>query len=232
MNNILVTDRYIAHDFIHSHEYEYLISYVGEGKILRDGVEFERPFDNLASYGAIDFRAPEVHGGEGWTPKAEVFSFGVIVTKILQARRSACTAEPPSWVLESLKDTEAQTDEAELVPVILKKAIERCLQFSPDDRSTMGEIVHYLDNLPGEFVPKSSSDIENTRGSIDDAEDEVLPLEEVTSAKTLKVEWTYWDWRQTLQLAREPKKEADRALVVVKTIDGDLGKTRKRPTLR
>jgi serine/threonine protein kinase len=100
LNNILVTDRYYPHDPDNPHEYGFLITDIGEGKILREGKEFADVSDHLASYGSIDFRAPEVHGSDGWTPKAEVFSFGVIACKIFRIRQYACTAAPPAWVVE------------------------------------------------------------------------------------------------------------------------------------
>lgn len=201
MNNILVTDKYIAHDFRYPHEYKYLISDVGEGKILREGVEIQHPSDHLASYGAIEFRAPEVYGGEGWTTKAEVFSFGVIATKIMQARRIACAADPPSWVPKSVLDAGKHMKPVELVPVAFKTAIERCLQFSPDKRPTLREVVRQLDDLSDDFLPVTNSDA----GSLNDPAEGIVPSPETYEDEPLDVQWTYWDWKKTLQLARKPK---------------------------
>ena len=221
MNNILVTDNFIPHDTTFPHEFRYLISDVGEGKILREGIEFEHPSENLASYGAEEFRAPEVRGGEGWTPKAEVFSFGVIATKILQARRVACTAEPPIWALRSAGDTEHSSENDELVPVIFKKAIEPCLQFLAKDRVDLKKVLAHLGDLQTDFYPLFYSDIDsssesedapspsidesNMKGATGTLDDFSLPASK-PEGEPPAVTWTYWDWKRTLQLARSPKE--------------------------
>lgn len=220
MNNILVTDSFISHDFQFPHEFKYLISDVGEGKILRDGIEFEDPSENLASYGATEFRAPEVQAGTGWSMKADVFSFGIIAIKAMQMRRICCAGEPPSWVMDSSTcDTSHEhgaEDEDEIVPVAFKKAIELCLQFSIQDRPNMRLIVEILDDLAVEFVVLPDDSLEG--GAEDDvgayslSEEEGVDTEAIlcpslaeSAIPPLKIDWTRWSWKRALRLARKPK---------------------------
>ena len=65
MQNILVTDRYYPHDPHHPHEYDYIITDIGEGKVLSPEKAVMGPTNARSSYGAVDFRAPEVHGHTG-----------------------------------------------------------------------------------------------------------------------------------------------------------------------
>ncbi|KAN0066969.1 Protein kinase-like domain containing protein [Elaphomyces granulatus] len=177
MNNILVTDRYYPNDPQHPHEYSCMITDFGEGKVLKPGQEKRDPTDHHASYGVLEFRAPEVHGNQGWSTKAEAFSFGVIACKIMECRRRVCTTPPPEWVLSEVEvkhhDLRQNVDMiAHIVPARLKSTIEPCLSYSPDDRPSMREVVDALDDLTIDFT----ADSEGKR----------------------KVKWVCWRWDESL----------------------------------
>lgn len=176
MNNILVTDRYCPQDLEFPHEFTYLISDVGEGKRLRPGSEMNDSSSRRASYGASDFRAPEVQGGQGWSTKAEVFSFGVIACKVLNCRLDVSKERPPEEILSFLEEElpmAQKTSEmiAQIVPAAVKKAIEPCLSDSPTARPDMKAVVHALEDLFVDF--------------------DISPGEEK------RLRWTYWDWNQS-----------------------------------
>ncbi|KAH8689276.1 kinase-like domain-containing protein [Phaeosphaeriaceae sp. PMI808] len=185
MNNILVTDRFYPNDPTYPHEYSYLIGDIGEGKILSTTHEVKSAMDHWASYGAIEFRAPEIFGPRGWSTKAEVFSFGIIASKILECRRFVCPASPPEWALSELEHCypgirQDQDMMAHVVPDSLKKAIEPCLSYSPNDRPTMKNVVHALDDMSSEFWTEDFSVSEDNR----------------------KVKWTYWAWDESKKYGR------------------------------
>lgn len=195
LNNILVTDRFYPHDPEFPHEFGFLITDIGEGKILREGREFVDLSDHVASYGAVDFRAPEVHGSEGWTTKAEVFSFGVIACKVFRNRQYACTAAPSVWVLEQLQgngqhvEQKTTTTGSPIVPSKLRKIIEPCLSYSPDARPTMREVVRQLDDFSLDLV---------------------IDKDEGYTEEDLDIEWSHWDWEDSLRRGLSSQKAEPR----------------------
>jgi protein tyrosine kinase len=260
MNNILVTDRYYALDASNPHSYSFLISDIGEGKMLRQGQEFRDPSNHLASYGAVEFRAPEVRGGEGWTTNAEVFSFGVIACKVLQIRNAVCTAAPPNNLVaklrrkshRSLLDAETMTY---FVPSILREAIGPCLEYLPVRRPTMRQVVQLLDDLSVEFVPSSDSytpplqhsmdtvhteirESETQEGNLDRSREGKKAVENLEqgignrpSTRDLKVKWAYWDWEKTLRLGRHPPRDNPQEKQSGDEDEDDFAKYSKPPTL-
>lgn len=136
LNNILVTDRYYPQDLEFPHEFDYLISDVGEGKVLRSDTEINDSKGRRASYGALEFRAPEIQGGQGWSTKAEAFSFGVIACKVLNCRLDVSKARPPGETLSVLETEHSVSEDfaeiiAQIVPTAIKDAIQPCLSDSP-----------------------------------------------------------------------------------------------------
>jgi hypothetical protein len=191
MNNILVTDRYYPNDPMYPHEYSYMITDIGEGKVLKPGQDVRDLTDHRPSYGAVEFRAPEVRGKEGWSTKAEVFSFGVIACKIMEYRRHISTSLPPEWVLSELGDNHSGLKQdadtaAHIVPARLKSAIKPCLSHSPDDRPSMRDVVRTLDDLMDEFIPDSI--LKDKR----------------------KVKWVNWKWNESLRDGRLGPSQIDK----------------------
>ncbi|KAL3460054.1 kinase-like domain-containing protein [Aspergillus heterothallicus] len=183
MNNILVTDRFYPNDPEYPHEYAYLISDLGEGKILDAEHEIRNRFDARASYGALEFRAPEVNGSFGWSPKAETFSFGVIATKLIECRGYTCAASPPESVVSNcsnLHNTSSDTagdngSTVHLLPFALKTAIEPCFSHDPANRPALRDVVRVLEAAGSQFWADGKY-----------------------SEDATGVTWTYWDWRESL----------------------------------
>ena len=178
LNNILVTDHYCPQDLEFPHEFTYLISDVGEGKLLRLGSEMNDSSSRRASYGASEFRAPEVQSGQGWSTKAEVFSFGVIACKVLNCRLDVSKERPPEEILSFLEKEFPMAEKtsemaAQVVPAAVKKAIEPCLSDSPTTRPDMKAVVRALEDL------------------LRDIDFDIFPEEEK------RLRWTYWDWNQS-----------------------------------
>jgi len=180
MNNILVTDRYYPNDPQFQHEYDYMISDIGEGKALNSDGDRQDLTRARASYGAVEFRAPEVHGNEGWSFKAEAFSFGVIASKIMECRRHVCKAPPPESITTrvegSQENTPPESDLTEyIVPTEVRKAIEPCMSHCPDNRPAMRKVVNALNDVFPGVMPDSPSHETNE-----------------------KIKWTCWRWTDPL----------------------------------
>jgi Protein tyrosine and serine/threonine kinase len=184
MQNILVTDRYYPNDAQYPHEYDYIITDIGEGKVLSPEKVVMGPTNARSSYGAVDFRAPEVHGHTGWSTKAEVFSFGVIACKILDCK-SLIPTTTPNWVLSEAREKlpQALTNlemTVYVVPAGLKKVVEPCLSNLLEDRPSMKDTVLALDDVADDFT----SDTMDPGGK-------------------RKIKWVYWNWRETLARGRK-----------------------------
>lgn len=184
MNNILVTDRYYHHDLELSHEYQYLLSDLGEGKVLRDEQKANDSTAHHASYGAIDPRAPEISGNHGWSTAAEVFSYGVIACKILDLRSYFSNSGPSDEILDELEREFPRVRRDPkivelIVPVRIRKAVEPCLSQSPGSRPSIGTVVRALDQLLSNFTG-----------------DKMYPQDEKG------VQWTCWDWNRSLREGR------------------------------
>lgn len=165
-------------------ELQFMISDIGEGKVLRPEAEKADPTGHRASYGAVDYRAPEIERGEPYTPSSDVFSYGVIACRIMDCRRAACKAPPQEEVLadveKRLPEFKRDTEHiAYIVPKLLKKEIEPCLAGNPEARPKMRPVALGLDDCTMQFF----SD---------------------------KVQWTYWNWDESLAEARKGVQKRDR----------------------
>ena len=118
-----------------------------------------------------------------------MFSFGVIACKILQCRRYECISATPAWVISQVKERypglgeDAETA-SHIVPIGLRKLLEPCLSYLPDDRPFMKDVVRQLDNFSREFL--------NDEGEY--CEDDV------------HIRWTYWDWVESKKNGSHPKR--------------------------
>ncbi|KAL2861631.1 kinase-like domain-containing protein [Aspergillus pseudodeflectus] len=223
MNNILVTDRFYPNDPDYPHGYDYLISDLGEGKILDAAHEIRSRFDSRASYGALDFRAPEVNGSFGWSPKAETFSFGVIATKLIECRGYTCSASPPQLIVSrcsNLHNISSDTDThkrigGHLLPTALRDAIEPCFSHDPADRPSLRDVVRMLEDAGSQFW----TDGEYSEDSKD-------------------VHWTYWDWKEPLRRGlsgkgnlQRPRSQDDRRGSYDSRVSDDFGDLDDLPML-
>ncbi|KAL4795262.1 hypothetical protein BDV19DRAFT_389394 [Aspergillus venezuelensis] len=200
MNNILGTDRFYPTDLEYPHEYGYLVSDLGKGKVLSPEHEVRSSFDARASYGAVEFRAPEVQGSNGWLFAAEVFSFGVIASKIIQCRGYIYNSPPSERVLsaalggasgthhQSGSSTDRDTDVEEIehpLPTALKDAIEPCLACDPADRPALKDVVQMLEKAGGLFGREDAYTEEDT-----------------------EMGWTFWEWRESVRVGLTGKRKA------------------------
>ena len=130
------------------------------------------PTGHRASYGAIDYRAPEVDRGDSYTAASDVFSYGVVACRMMECRLFTCQEAPSESVLAKVERSspgfKRDSEHVKyIVPAIVKKAIEPCLSPNPKGRPPAG------------------------------------PLHRVAlSAKDERTQWTYWNWDQTIAMAR------------------------------
>jgi hypothetical protein len=213
MHNILVTDRFYPHDPEFPHEFQYLLTDIGEGKVLRPSQQFDDPTTaHRASYGAIDFRAPEVHGSQGWSAAAEVFSFAVMACKIFDLRRYVCRAKPPDELLARVeRDIPGIRENAKMaamiVPAKVREAVEPCLLHLPGSRPTIREVIRILDELTEKFTSDKMV-LEET------GEDE-------KGQEGASVKWTSWDWNKSLIEGRLGTAERSGAVESMSTAGED-----------
>ena len=136
--------------------YNYLISDIGEGKVLRDGQEFQDASSAGHSYSAASFRPPTLLDQATYTAADDVFSFGILVCRIMECRRLVCIAQPSESVLAKLQPTHDgsagyQNAKAQVVPVSFKALVSKCISVV-EEKPTMEEICLFL----GEVKTNSS----------------------------------------------------------------------------
>lgn len=145
---------------------------MGEGKHLDRDREVMTAAG--ASYGCRDFRAPEIRGSQGWTTKADVFSFGIICCKVIELHARICTASVPKALRKLIPDALHE----KVMPERLKIVVENCLKRSPSERANIRPMITLLDELSLDFT------IEKEDGP------------------GTKIKWTTWDWRGAKAAAR------------------------------
>ncbi|KAH7220410.1 kinase-like domain-containing protein [Fusarium redolens] len=191
LENILVMDELYPNDVEIPHAFNYLISDLGEGKQLTQQLTSLMSGETaFASYGAIDFRAPEQLQG---LPNidafaAEVFTFGVVACKLLNCRSLVSSVEIPSHIRDSASEDIAEfnhkkTEKKELqdghiVPRAIRRVISRCLSRRGVDRPDMNHILNELEDITSDFTE------DNMDGQ---------------AGRT--VDWCYWDWEATFRAA-------------------------------
>ncbi|CVL07486.1 uncharacterized protein FMAN_14390 [Fusarium mangiferae] len=191
LENILVMDKFYPNDVEIPHEFSYLISDLGEGKQLTQQltsmISSETAF---ASYGAIDFRAPEQLLG---LPNidafaAEVFTFGIVACKLLNCRSLVSSVEVPSYIRASASEDIAELNHGEtekkelqdghIVPRAIRSIISRCLSYRGSDRPDMSHVLSELEDITSTFT---EDNMEKEEGRT--------------------VDWCYWDWEATFRAA-------------------------------
>jgi serine/threonine protein kinase len=159
LENILVMDEFYPNDVEIPHAFNYLISDLGEGKQLTQQLTSLMSSQTaFASYGAIDFRAPEQL--QGLPNKdafaAEVFTFGVVACKLLNCRSLVSSVEIPSHIrasasediveLNHKKTGKKELQDGHIVPRTIRSVISRCLSHRGFDRPDMSHILNELDS--------------------------------------------------------------------------------------
>ncbi|KAF5720072.1 Ypk2p [Fusarium mundagurra] len=183
--NILVTLKEFPNDPINPFEYQYMLSDVGEGKMLNPyGTDPNLPEGHYASYGNPQYRAPEVNGSSGWTKAADVWAFGMLCVKLLEMRRSICGdwSKIPPWVLDVLqkqhpdKDfSPSSRDVGFIAPWALNRCLEPCFRHDPDERPDIHTVALGLDEVSSEFYVEDKEQLEQNKN----------------------VKWSYWNWNKT-----------------------------------
>jgi serine/threonine protein kinase len=184
-------DEFYPSDVEIPHAFNYLISDLGEGKQLTQQLPGMTSSETaFASYGAIDFRAPEQLQG---LPNidafaAEVFTFGVVACKLLNCRSLVSSVEIPSYIRASAAEDIAElnhrrTEKKELqdghiVPRAIRRVISSCLSHRGCDRPDMSHVLDELEDITSTFT-----------------EDNM----EQQAGRT--VDWCYWDWEATFRAA-------------------------------
>ncbi|KAF3000080.1 hypothetical protein E8E13_002178 [Curvularia kusanoi] len=183
--NILVTLREYPNDPIRPLEYHYMLSDVGEGKMLNpSSTDPDLPEGHYASYGNPQYRAPEVIGPSGWTKAADVWSFGMICVKLLEMRRSVCgdSSRIPPQVLEALQEQHPDKnfsllsrDVGFIVPLALKQVLEPCFRHDSEERPDVHTVALGLNEASMGFYIEDKELLEQNRN----------------------VKWTCWNWNET-----------------------------------
>lgn len=187
-----MTETYCPTEPTKPYQYNYLLTDIGEGKMLDSKQEIHDPTAHIASYGAKDFRAPEIRGSQNWSTEAEVFSFGVIMCKILDRRRLDCQSAPPNHVTAEVGKLRAGLihrveQHGQIVPSDLMEIGKRCLSRLPSERPSARDITRVLDDL---FM-HIGADMES-------------------NGEERRVVWAIWNWNESLACGRRgPQQRAD-----------------------
>ncbi|KAL8364976.1 hypothetical protein RB595_003999 [Gaeumannomyces hyphopodioides] len=185
LNNILVTDMYYDNDVSLSHEYQYLISDLGEGKRLDHHVgDIEDGAAGFGSYGCAEFRAPEARGGAATNFASDAFSFGIIACKLAECRAHVCPGHPPDDILASARAGGSSGDPPEagkgnVVPRMFREVVSSLLAYDGEKRPTMA---------------RATSELEDLSMLLFLGEDED------------RLEWCVWDWNSAVAAAKTGKQ--------------------------
>jgi serine/threonine protein kinase len=173
----------ISKHYINESEDSAIITDIGEGKML-DGRDIETGPGR--SYGALGYRAPEIRGTQNWTTAADVFSFGVLCSHILQFRAQVCTERPPAVILELFP---ASTQE-EMIPTEIKKVVQECLSVEPTARPAIRSVITDLERVARKFWFESEGYTPQT--ALKDEPEELLK----------QIHWSTVNLTQELALAK------------------------------
>lgn len=170
--------------YVNDSEDNAIVTDIGEGKILDT-----RDIDTSAgaSYGCSEFRAPEVHGVQGWSSAADVFSFGVLCCKILELRAEICAPVP---IPTKLQPSIPLSDGEEIAPKEFTEVVESCLSSDPGLRPSIRSVITHLDRLTQDFFYEENG--YSPRRALKEQPEELLN----------QIEWSRLNWRQVLAAAR------------------------------
>ena len=143
--------------------------------------------ESSASYGYSEFRAPEVHGVQGWSSAADVFSFGVLCCKVLELRAEICAAVPIPTKLQQLIPL---SDGDEIAPREFTEVVEGCLRSDPGSRPSIRSVIARLDRLTTAFFYEENGYSQRTA------------LKEQPQELLNQIEWSHLNWKQILAAAR------------------------------
>ena len=157
-----------------------IVTDIGEGKILET-----RDIETSAgaSYGCSEFRAPEVHGVQEWSPAADVFSFGVLCCKVLDLWAEVCRTPIPDKLRQLVPCSHGET----LVPKEITKVVEGCLSRVPAERPSIRSVTMDLDRLFTNFYSESEDN---------------SPLRGEPEGLQEQIEWSRFTWRKALAIAQ------------------------------
>jgi serine/threonine protein kinase len=102
--------------------------------------------DNRGRIGTPHWMAPEVLKGEKYETSADIFSYGMILWEII-------TQEIPYYGINPYQVISLVADKKQIVKVpeqgnnTLRKIVKKCIQYEPEQRPKLDEIVEYLQNL-------------------------------------------------------------------------------------
>ncbi|KYQ91892.1 putative transmembrane protein [Tieghemostelium lacteum] len=137
-------------------------------KVADFGLSREQGFEMTASVGYLPFQAPEVFIGELYTPKADVYSFGILLWCIL-------TGEQPNQNLQPLKMAHMAAYENYRPPLLplkcqswdpLLNLVQMCWKSDPESRPSFSFILDFLEaNMPTDQLLSYSNNSLNINSS-------------------------------------------------------------------
>ncbi|KAI1426560.1 kinase-like domain-containing protein [Xylaria sp. FL1777] len=182
--NVFVTDDVYRLDPNMPHQYRYMLGDLGEGKRLDPSITGQG--NPHASYGAVDYRAPEQfesgfdNNNLSAAMAAEVFSFGKLACKLLEWHTNCLPPREsiPSEVLMSVGSSFSPGNLPEeldfLVPTKIRDTIGLCVSQFPWMRPRMHEVQRNLEDLWSDLKYDDSADREGD----------------------FKVKWCLWNWEK------------------------------------
>ncbi|KAG6620329.1 TKL protein kinase [Phytophthora cinnamomi] len=128
-----------------------------DAKITDFGASRERSDKTMtAGVGTSFWMAPEVVMGESYGEKADVFSFGVVLSELdthelpySHAKENSETGRPlpDAAVLQLVLMGRLQVQFSDVGPVEMKQLAQQCLLMEPEDRPTAAEVLYRLHTI-------------------------------------------------------------------------------------
>ncbi|KAI9177984.1 hypothetical protein LWI28_021347 [Acer negundo] len=172
-------------------EYNPKVADFGLAKLF--GREFSRVLTTMR--GTRGYLAPEWISGEAVTPKADVFSYGMLLFEVISGRRNVEKLENgfhdyfPSWVAKTVQNGEdvlALLDdrlEGNAITEELNRACKVacwCIQDDEKDRPTMGQVVQILEGVTEVSIPPMPRLLQH----LTENPSEVVPYQETSTTES------------------------------------------------